>query len=88
MTNIIPSCDTTRRTTDLSKTGWEKAYRGNYYLNLGLQYQPSKDLTIGVTGYNLLGIFNKDLNKRNYLASTGDYRSEAAAVGVSVKYKF
>ena len=68
--------------------GWEKAYRGNYFLNLGLQYQPSKDLTIGVTGYNLLGIFNRDFNKRNYLASTGDYRCEAAAVGVSLEYKF
>ena len=45
-------------------------------------------MTIGVTGYNLLGIFNKDLNKRNYLASSGDYRSEAAAVGVMVQYKF
>ena len=70
------------------ENGWEKAYRGNYYLNLGLQYQPSKDLTIGVTGYNLLGIFDIDLNKRNYLASSGDYRCEAPAVGVMVQYKF
>ena len=68
--------------------GWEKAYRGNYYLNLGLQYKPGNDLTIGVTGYNLLGIFNKDFNKRNYLDSSGDYRSHAAAIGVSVEYKF
>jgi outer membrane receptor for ferrienterochelin and colicins len=68
--------------------GWQKAYRGNYYLNLGLQYQPSKDLTIGVTGYNLLGIFNSDFNKRNYIVSTADYRCEAVAVGVSLEYKF
>ncbi len=68
--------------------GWEKAYRGNYYLNIGLQYKPSKDLTIGVMGYNLLGIFDKDLNKRNYWASSGDYRDYAPAVGVSLTYKF
>jgi hypothetical protein len=68
--------------------GWEKAYRGDYYLNLGLEYKPSKDLTIAVTGYNLLGIFDIDLNKRNYIASNGDYRDEAPAVGVSVTYKF
>jgi iron complex outermembrane receptor protein len=68
--------------------GWEKAYRGDYFLNLGLQYKPNKNLTIGITGYNLLGIFNIDLNKRNYLDSNGDYRSEAPAVGVSVEYKF
>jgi len=70
------------------ENGWEKAYRGNYYLNLGLQYKPSKDLTIGVTGYNLLGIFNKDFNKRNYWASSGDYRDYAPAIGVSLTYKF
>ncbi|MGD0551727.1 MAG: TonB-dependent receptor [Sedimentisphaerales bacterium] len=68
--------------------GWEKAYRGDYFLNLGLQYKPNKNLTIGITGYNLLGIFNIDLNKRNYLDSNGDYRCEAPAIGVSVEYKF
>ena len=68
--------------------GWKKAYRSNYYLNLGLQYQPNKDLTIGIVGYYLLGIFDKDLNKRNYFASSGDYRSYAPAVAVSVAYKF
>jgi iron complex outermembrane receptor protein len=67
---------------------WKKSSRGNYYLDLGFQYKPSNDLTVGITGYNLLGIFNKDLNKRNYIASTGDYRSHAAAVGVWVEYKF
>jgi iron complex outermembrane receptor protein len=68
--------------------GWHKDYRGNYYLDLGLQYQPNKDLTIGVTGYYLLGIFDKDLNKRNYLDSCGDFRNNAPAVAVSVTYKF
>jgi outer membrane receptor for ferrienterochelin and colicins len=68
--------------------GWEKAYRGDYFLNIGLEYQPSKNMTIGIMGYNLLGMFNSDLNKRNYLASSGDYRSEAPAVGVMVQYKF
>jgi iron complex outermembrane receptor protein len=67
--------------------GWKKNSRGNYFLNLGLRYQPSKDLTIGITGYNLLGIFDKDLNKRNYL-NDADYRSHAPAVGVSLEYKF
>ncbi len=73
--------------------GWEKAYRGNYYLDMGLQYQASKNLTIGVMGYNLLGIFNRDFNKPNYITSNGisnggDYRDYAPAVGVSVTYKF
>lgn len=66
---------------------WERGYRGNYYLNLGLQYQPSEDLTLRVDGMNLLGAFDKDLNKRNYGAS-GAFRSHAPAVVFSLSYKF
>ncbi|MBN2019466.1 MAG: TonB-dependent receptor [Sedimentisphaerales bacterium] len=69
------------------ESGWEKAYRGNYYLNMGLQYQPNKNMTLRVDGLNLLGVFDKDLNKRNYYGDP-DYRSHAAAVAVSMTYKF
>ncbi len=68
--------------------GWKKSYRGNYYLNVGLQYKPSKNLTIGIHGYNLLGIFDKNLNKRNYLAVYGDYRTHAPAAAVSISYRW
>ncbi len=68
--------------------GWEQGYRGNYYLNLGLQYEHCENLTVRVDGYNLLGIFDRDLNKRNYFASMGDFRSHAPAVAVSLIYKF
>jgi len=76
------------RPDSVIEEGWERAYRGNFYLNLGLQYKPSNDLTIGVVGYNLLGMFNRDFNKRNYYGSYGDYRCHAPAVGVSVTYRF
>ncbi len=69
-----------------SEPGWERAYRGNYYLNLGLQYQPRKNLTVRLDGFNLLGLIDKDLNKRNYGAP--DYRSHAAAVAASLIYRF
>jgi iron complex outermembrane receptor protein len=70
--------------------GWKRAYRGSYYLDLGLQYKPSKNLTIGITGYNLLGVFNKDFNKRNFVETKGmgDFRDAAPAIGVSLAYKF
>ena len=70
--------------------GWKRAYRGSYFLDLGLQYKASKNLEIGITGYNLLGIFNKDFNKRNYVEVTGvgDFRDAAPAVGVSLTYTF
>lgn len=70
--------------------GWRRAYRGSYFLNLGLQYKHSKNLEVNLTGYNLLGVFNKDFNKRNYVqtAGGGDFRSHAPAIGVSMLYKF
>ena len=67
--------------------GWEKNSRGSYFLDLGLQYKPSEDIIIGIVGYNLLGILDKDLNKRNYI-NDPDYRSYSPAVGISVEYKF
>ncbi len=68
------------------KGGWNRSYRGNYYLNLGLQYQPNEDLTFRVDGMNLLGIFNKDFNKRNYDGEM--YRSHAPSVAFTMVYKF
>ncbi len=68
--------------------GWEKAYRCNLFLNLGLQYKPNKNTTFGIYGYNLLGLFDKHLNKRNYLYSTGDYRTHAPAAAVSLTCKW
>jgi iron complex outermembrane receptor protein len=70
---------------------WERTYRGSYFLDLGLNYKYSKNLEFNITGYNLLGIFNMDFNKRNYIETGGtgvDFRSHAPAVGVSLTYIF
>ncbi len=68
---------------------WERSYQGSFFLNLGLQYQPKENLTFRVDGYNLLGMFSHDLNHRNYGGEGyADYRCAAAAVGVTVIYKF
>jgi iron complex outermembrane receptor protein len=62
-------------------------YAGNYYLNAGLQYKPSKTLTVGLMGYYLLGVIDQDLNKRNDGAGCG-YRDHAPAVSLWASYKF
>ncbi|MDH7598552.1 MAG: TonB-dependent receptor [Sedimentisphaerales bacterium] len=61
-------------------------YRGNYYLNLGLQYKPSDVLTVGLNGYYLLGIFDEDLNKRN--GGNSAYRDHAPALAFWACYRF
>ena len=72
----------------LAAPGWKRSYRGAPYMNLGLQYQPNKNLTFRVDGYYLLGIFNKDFNKRIYGGNNPLYRCSAPAVGFSMIYKF
>jgi outer membrane receptor protein involved in Fe transport len=72
----------------VSVEGWERASRGSYWLDLGLQYKPDKHLEVGLNGYNLLGIFERDLNKRNYIQGGGDFRDAAPALGLSVSYAF
>jgi iron complex outermembrane receptor protein len=86
-----PAVNSADPSVSVTEEGWERAYRGSYFLDLGLNYKYSKNLEIGITGYNLLGIFNKDFNKRNYIETGGggsDFRSAAPAVGVSLTYTF
>ncbi|MFQ6034729.1 MAG: TonB-dependent receptor plug domain-containing protein [Sedimentisphaerales bacterium] len=81
-----------RGMTDNWVPGHDTAFGTSVYLNLGLQYELSPNLKIRLDGYNLLGWIDKDINKR-LLAfggrdNGGDYRSHAAAVGISLTYRF
>jgi outer membrane receptor protein involved in Fe transport len=72
----------------LAADGWERTYRASSYLNLGLQYEASKNLTCRLDGYYLLGIFDEDLNKRIYGGNNTTYRSHAPALAASLVYRF
>jgi outer membrane receptor protein involved in Fe transport len=79
--------------TPLGQLGWidpgyKKAFRGNYYLNFGLENHTSEHLVIRADFYNVLGWIKPEYNKRNELARMSDYRVEAPAVGVSVRYTY
>ncbi|MCM8534478.1 MAG: TonB-dependent receptor plug domain-containing protein [Lentisphaeraceae bacterium] len=66
----------------------DRGFEESVFLNLGFKYKLSEKTILNVTGYNLLGLFDEDLNKRNYYGSFGDYRSESAAVAFSLTHKF
>ncbi|WP_070971391.1 TonB-dependent receptor plug domain-containing protein [Vibrio sonorensis] len=68
--------------------GWEKAYQEQVYMNLGLKHQATPNAVFSLDLYNVLGVFDKDLNKRNYRDSLGDYRSEAVAISAGVILTF
>jgi len=72
----------------LSDPGYDKAFRGNYYLNLGAEYLAGQHWQLRLDLYNILGWIDKDLNKRNFTERVSEYRSEAAAAGLSLRYTF
>lgn len=72
----------------ITEEGYTKAYREQVYLNLGLRHQPTQDVTLSVDFHNVLGILDKDLNKRIYRGSLGGYRAEAVAVSAGISVSF
>jgi len=66
----------------------DDAYEEQVFLNLGVSHQWSQRIKWSFNAYNLLGWIDKDLNKRLYYATDGHYRSEAAAVAVTLQWQF
>lgn len=56
-------------------------------LNLGATYDISKNFTVGLHGYNLLGLVDDDFNNRLYVFSS-QARREAVSVALSVTARF
>lgn len=61
------------------------AYGPSVYLNLGIEYRPAKPLTLRLDAFNVIGWFDKTLNKRIYYFRGSDYSVEAASLALTVK---
>ena len=57
-------------------------------MNLGVEYQATDRLSFSVHGYNVLGVINQDWNKRNHFQRTSQYRLEAPAFAMSLRFEF
>ncbi|HOK67217.1 MAG TPA: TonB-dependent receptor [Anaerohalosphaeraceae bacterium] len=72
-------------------TAFKEPFKACAYLNLGLEYRWSKNTTVHLTGYNLLGLFDKDLNKRRVGFDDqmpGHYRIQPTAFSGSITCRF
>ncbi len=67
--------------------GWKRSWRESVFFNLGLDYRYNDYVRMRVDGYNLLGGFDSDLNKRIYYGDIS-YRSEAPALGLSMEVTY
>jgi outer membrane receptor for ferrienterochelin and colicin len=66
----------------VSIPGWKRPFLESVFLDAGLDYRLNKNTRFRVDGYNLLGIFEPDLNHR-VMYGDNSMLSEAPAVGVS-----
>lgn len=68
---------------------WDSAYGPSFFVNLGVEHKPCKDMTIRFDGTNLMGFIDFKYNKRLITQGNADsYRSTAPSFIVSVKYEF
>jgi len=65
-----------------AEPNWKRTFRDSVFLNVGLDYCYNPNVRFRVDGYNLLGLLERDLNKRIYYADHS-FISEAPAIGLS-----
>ncbi|ABQ25750.1 TonB-dependent receptor plug domain-containing protein [Geotalea uraniireducens] len=76
------------RSFALADPGYDAAYGPSVFWNAGLEYRPTKHLTVRADAFNILGWADQTLNKRIYFFRGSDYSSEAASVALSAKLTF
>jgi iron complex outermembrane receptor protein len=68
-------------------TDGTRAFQESIYFNSGVEYKLNKRTKLSLHGYNLFGLFNEDLNKRNYFKRTSNYIDEAPSISFMLNYK-
>jgi outer membrane receptor for ferrienterochelin and colicin len=63
-----------------------RAFEESIYLNSALVWNYDKQTTLQLNAYNILGIFDEDLNKRNFFQTTSQYRDAAPSLSVGLNY--
>ena len=66
----------------------DRAFGASAFLNTGIQYHWNRDLSVSVNGYNLLGLIDENLNKKNYFQRTSQYRILAPSIAIKLSYRF
>ncbi len=64
------------------------AFGKSVFLTVGLCYRLLPHTTFSLHGYNLLGLFDRDLNKRNFFQRTSTYRDAAPALALRISRSF
>jgi len=71
----------------ISDAGQDASWQASYFLNLGAIYN-HQSLSFRFDAHNVLGWFNEENNKRNFIFQPNKYRIEAPAFSLAVSYRF
>ena len=71
-----------------SDPGYNAPYGPNVYVNLGLEFRPTKNWTLRLDGYNLAGLADPTLSKRNYYFRFSEFSTEPPSLAVSARYRY
>ncbi len=75
--------------TRLTRTdGSQDAFKETAYLNIGYRYNFTDNFKARLDFYNVLGLIDESLNKKNRYNLMGDYRIEAPAAALRLGYTF
>lgn len=74
--------------TPLNDPGYLVPYGPNLYINLGLEWHPTDQLSIRLDGYNVESLWNETLSKRNYILRASAFSTQPPSMAVSFRYKF
>lgn len=66
--------------------GSTEAFKPSAYLHAGATYNINKNFNASIHGYNLLGLINENLNKRNEFQRNSQYRIQPVAMRLSLQY--
>ena len=66
----------------------KRAFEESLYLNTSFAYQFSDQTSVHLYFYNLLGLIDEDLNKRNHFLRTSQYRDAEPAMALRLNYRF
>ncbi|HUJ72136.1 MAG TPA: TonB-dependent receptor [Verrucomicrobiae bacterium] len=71
-----------------SDKGYTTPYGPNLYVNFGVEFRPTANWTLRLDGYNLAGLADATLSKRNYYFRLSEFSLEPASLAVSARYRF
>lgn len=73
---------------EYTEPGRKDASKQSVFLSMGVKYSYSKNSDIQLSGHHLLGLFDDDLNKQNYLGGYGGYRNLAPSVSLNLNLRY